>query len=79
MRQLWTENLRSAESGSFQSVLELVQAGVAGATVSASPRSSLDSEARRIVQAVRARHNVEVPVGVGDLADKPTGRSAAEN
>ncbi|MCD6285570.1 MAG: hypothetical protein J7M39_06620 [Anaerolineae bacterium] len=47
--------------------------------MSASPRSSLDSEARRIVQAIRARHNVEVPVGVGDLADKPTGRSAAEN
>ena len=63
MRQLWTENLRSVESGSFQRVLELVQAGVSGATVSASPRGSLDGEARRIVQALRARHIVEVPVG----------------
>ncbi len=49
-------------------MLELVQAGAPGATVIPPADGSLDREARRIVQAVRDRYGVELPVLAGDRA-----------
>ena len=50
--------------------LELVQEGVACASVITPPDGSLDREARRIVEAVRDQFGVELPVVTGDRALK---------
>ena len=71
MRQPRTENAppaASTKSEGLHPVLEIVQSGEAGATVTVPPDGSLDSEARRIVQAVRTRYNVELAVMSGDRA-----------
>jgi hypothetical protein len=48
--------------------LELVREGEAGATLVTPPDGSLDDEARRIVQAVNARYDVELAIVPGDQA-----------
>lgn len=82
MRQPRTENAppaASTKSEGLHPVLEIVQSGEAGATVTVPPDGSLDSEARRIVQAVRTRYNVELAVVSGDraLRELPTQHAIA--
>ena len=50
--------------------LELVREGKTAASVVTPPDGSLDDEARRIVQAVRARYDVELPIAHGDSAGR---------
>jgi len=77
MRKSRTKHLRSAVPGVSVPALDIVQAGQPAATVIVPPDGSLDGDAKRIVQAVRECHTVELAVIAGDRAlQEPPNRHA---
>ncbi len=79
MREPRAEHPDSTAPGDLRLVLEIVRAGKPAATVIAPADGSLDGEAKRIVQAVRACYKVELPVTTGDraLRELPTRHAIA--
>ena len=68
MRETRAEHMQSVAAGNSAPVLEIAREGLPGATVIVPADGSLDHEARRIVQMVRARYKVELAVMAGDRA-----------